>query len=157
VLDIGCGTGEHVLLAASLGLDVTGIDASPTAIGLAKRKAEARNIAARFLVWDAFALADLHEQFDTVLDCGLLHTFDAEDRTRLVDSVGAVVAPGGTYCVLAFSNLQPGDWGPRRLTENDIRASFSNGWHMESLERATIDVNINDGQVQAWLAVLTRT
>lgn len=70
VLDIGCGTGEPALLAASLGLDATGVDAAPTAIALAQRKAQQRNLVARFLVWDALALPDLALQFDTVLDCG---------------------------------------------------------------------------------------
>ena len=27
VLDVGCGTGEHALMAAALGLDATGVDA----------------------------------------------------------------------------------------------------------------------------------
>src|ERR1700735_2878166 len=31
VLDIGCGTGEHALMAAGLGLDATGIDVAPRA------------------------------------------------------------------------------------------------------------------------------
>ncbi len=31
LLDVGCGTGEHVLMAAALGLDATGIDIAPTA------------------------------------------------------------------------------------------------------------------------------
>ena len=39
VLDIGCGTGEHALMAAGLGLNATGIDFSPNAIRLAKQKA----------------------------------------------------------------------------------------------------------------------
>ena len=36
VLDVGCGTGEHVLMAADLGLDATGLDAAPTAIDAAR-------------------------------------------------------------------------------------------------------------------------
>lgn len=47
VLDVGCGTGEHALLAARLGLTATGIDAAPTAIELARRKTQARGLAAR--------------------------------------------------------------------------------------------------------------
>jgi 2-polyprenyl-3-methyl-5-hydroxy-6-metoxy-1,4-benzoquinol methylase len=39
VLDVGCGTGEHALMAAELGLDATGIDFSPRAIRLAEQKA----------------------------------------------------------------------------------------------------------------------
>ena len=58
VLDAGCGTGEHALMAASRGLEATGIDASSRAIEMAKGKAIERGVTARFLVWDALALAE---------------------------------------------------------------------------------------------------
>ena len=72
VLDAGCGTGEHALLAASLGHGVVGVDLSAKAIELAMSKATERGVGARFLVADALRLVDLGEQFHTVLDCGLL-------------------------------------------------------------------------------------
>src|SRR6266568_3561076 len=53
VLDAGCGTGEHALMAAALGLDAMGIDGSPRAIDLARHKAAERGLAARFLLADA--------------------------------------------------------------------------------------------------------
>src|SRR6266571_1053785 len=57
VLDVGCGTGEHALMAAGLGLQATGIDAAPAAIAIAEGKARDRGLPARFLVWDALRLA----------------------------------------------------------------------------------------------------
>ena len=36
VLDIGCGSGSHLLLASRLGMDITGIDASPYMLSLAR-------------------------------------------------------------------------------------------------------------------------
>ena len=75
VLDAGCGTGEHALLAAGLGLPAAGIDVSPAAIEIARRKAAERGLAARFTVHDALDLAALGEQFDTVIDVGLFHVF----------------------------------------------------------------------------------
>ena len=36
VLDVGCGTGEHVLMAAQAGCDAVGIDISTSAIRLAE-------------------------------------------------------------------------------------------------------------------------
>src|SRR5919109_3846614 len=63
VLDVGCGTGEHALMAAGLGLEATGVDAAPTAIAIARGKARDRGLTARFLVWDALRLASLGEQF----------------------------------------------------------------------------------------------
>src|SRR3954468_11628052 len=68
VLDAGCGTGEHALLAASRGLEAVGVDFAPTAIARAENKARDRGLDARFLVADALDLASLDGQFDTVLD-----------------------------------------------------------------------------------------
>jgi SAM-dependent methyltransferase len=53
VLDVGCGTGEHVLMAAGLGLDATGVDLASTALHAAKEKARDRERTARFLLRDA--------------------------------------------------------------------------------------------------------
>jgi len=157
VLDVGCGTGEHALLAARLGLTATGIDAAPTAIELARRKAEARGLAARFLVWDALELPSLGEQFDTVLDCGLFHLFDDANQARFVESLRSAVAPGGRYFMLCFSDRQPGDFGPRHLSQAEIRASFADGWLIESIEPATIESTVSPVGVLAWLATIART
>lgn len=154
VLDVGCGTGEHALLAASLGLEATGIDAAPTAISSAHGKAQERHLAARFVVGDALDLAALGEQFDTVLDCGLFHVFSDEERTRLVDSLATAVVPQGHYYLLCFSEQEPGDWGPRRVSQAEIRASFASGWRVEAIECATLEVTF--GTAAAWLAQIRR-
>jgi 2-polyprenyl-3-methyl-5-hydroxy-6-metoxy-1,4-benzoquinol methylase len=64
VLDVGCGTGEHALMAAGMGLEATGIDSAPAAIALAEAKARDRGLTVRFLVNDALQLASLDKQFD---------------------------------------------------------------------------------------------
>ena len=156
VLDVGCGTGEHVLMAAGLGLEATGLDAAPTAIEAARRKARDRGLTARFLVWDARRLAELGERFDTVLDSGLFHVFADEDRPRFVDGLRTVVNPGGRYLMLCFSERQPGLWGPRRVTRADIRASFADGWRVDAIEPARFDVTIDPNGAHAWLARITR-
>ena len=127
VLDVGCGTGEHALLAVSLGHEAVGVDIAPRAIELANAKAAERGLEARFLVLDALRLVELGERFDTVLDCGLFHVLTDEDREHYVRSLTDVVPPGGRYHMLCFSDHQPGDWGPRRVPEEEIRAAFSQG------------------------------
>ena len=50
VLDAGCGSGEHALLAASLGLPVLGVDVAETALAMAREKAAERGLKADFAV-----------------------------------------------------------------------------------------------------------
>jgi SAM-dependent methyltransferase len=157
VLDAGCGTGEHALLAAGLGLDATGLDVAPTAIRLAEGKARERGLRTRFLVWDALDLPALGEQFDTVLDCGLFHVFDDADRARYVEGLRAAVARGGRYHMLCFSDREPGNWGPRRIRREEITASFGSGWRVEAVEEATLDVTISPEGARGWLARIART
>lgn len=157
ILDVGCGTGEHALMAAALGLEATGIDVAPAAIAIAEGKARKRGLTARFLVWDALQLASLGERFHTVMDCGLFHIFEDEDRPRFVDSLRAATPKGGRYYMLCFSDRQPGAFGPRRVTQDEIRASFSVGWRIESIDAAKMDVTFRPEGILAWRAAITRT
>lgn len=157
VLDVGCGTGEHALLAAALGHQVVGVDLAATAVGRAQAKAAERGLEVRFQVGDALGLQELGERFDTVVDCGLFHVFPDAERARYVESLAAAVVPGGRYYMLCFSEHQPGDWGPRRVTQEEIRASLADGWVVESIEPAVLEVTIDPEGVRAWLVTATRT
>jgi len=156
VLDVGCGTGEHALLAASKGFEVLGIDTSPAAILRAREKAGRRRLEARFEVWDALDLAGLGQQFDTVLDCGLFHVFDDDDRGRYVASLRSAVHPGGRFFLLCFSDRQPGDWGPRRVREEELRQSFADGWRVDSIVEERLEITFDPESVHAWFATITR-
>jgi SAM-dependent methyltransferase len=157
VLDVGCGTGEHVLMAAERGLDATGVDSSPRAIAAAERKSVERGIAARFLVRDALGLAELDERFETVIDSGLFHVFDDDDRARYVRALEGVLQPGGRYLLCCFSDRQLGEWGPRRISQEDIRSSFGMGWTVTSLEATRFVTNLDPPFAEAWLAIIVRS
>ena len=157
VLDAGCGTGEHALLAASLGFDTTGIDGAPRAIEKANEKARERGIDVRFVVGDVLDLASFGERWDTVLDCGVFHVFDDDDRPVYVESLAAVIPTGGRYFMLCFSDQQPGAAGPRRVSQDEIRASFADGWRVDSIEASVIETNWQDRSAKSWLASITRT
>jgi SAM-dependent methyltransferase len=157
VLDADCGTGEHTLMAASLGLDATGIDLSATALQAAARKARDQGRTARFLRHDARQLADLGESFDTVLDCGLFHLFGGRGRAACVAGLHRVLRPGGRYFMPGLSDQQAGEWGPvHKLTQNAVRDAFADGWHVDSIEAGTIDITTDPDGAGAWLAALTR-
>jgi SAM-dependent methyltransferase len=157
VLDVGCGTGEHALMAAAAGCEAVGIDIAPSAIRRARAKASERGASARFVVGDARDLASLGQQFDVVLDCGLFHVFDDEDRAPFVASLAGVVPTGGVYFMLCFSDEEPPGWGPRRVTQDEIRETFADGWQVASIEPAAINTTIRAEPVRSWLASITRT
>ncbi len=155
-LDVGCGTGEHALLAAELGLQATGIDQSPRAIDLAQAKAGQRNLAARFLVADALEIGAAAARYDTILDCGLFHVFADRQRALLVQNLHAVLVPGGRYFMVCFSDLEPGDWGPRRVSEAEITNSFADGWSVDLLTPTWLEITIDPEGAHAWLVGATR-
>ena len=151
VLDIGCGTGENALYLAACGLEVVGVDASPAAIAKAEAKAEERALAVRFVVGDALDLARLHETFDTAIDSGVLHVFSDADRARYVAGLRGVLRPGGRYYVVCFSQYKDLP-APRRLTQEDIRATFRRRWQVQSIVSARYEVRDGSTADNAWLA-----
>lgn len=143
-------------MAAEAGCASVGIDVSSTAIRLAEAKARDRGVAARFVVCDALHLESLDEQFDVVLDCGLFHVFDDEDRQPFVESLAGAMRAGGRYYMLCFSDDEPTGWGPRRITRSEIRDAFAHGWKVDSIEPAELDVTVRSEPVRSWLATMTR-
>jgi len=158
LIDAGCGTGEHTILAARSGAQALGVDVSMRAIEIARAKAADRGSNARFEVVDALLLDGLGEPFDTVVDSGLFHVFDDADRARYVAALHSVLRPGGHLHLMCFSDRQPGDWGPRRVSEGELRTAFASGWRLVSLARDHFDVNPGLGiaSAEAWLADIVR-
>jgi SAM-dependent methyltransferase len=157
VLDAGCGTGENALEVAALGLHVLGVDLAETAVSIARDKAAARRIDADFVVGDALHLDRLGREFETVLDCGLFHTFDGDERRAYVASVASVTARGGHLYVLCFSDVGP-DTGPHPISEEDLRAAFTpgTGWSVASISPDRCLARFAPQGAPAWLAKLER-
>lgn len=161
VLDAGCGSGEHALLAATMGFEVTGVDVAQTAIERARAKARQRGLSATFVVGDVLDLRNvdrLDPPYRTVIDTGCFHTFANADRPVYATSLASVVESGGRLHLLCFSEHTPGDDGPRRVTQAEIRQVFSRDWLVESIEPEVFTVsNLWTGQQpNAWLARIVR-
>lgn len=157
ILDCGCGTGENALYLSGRGHEVWGVDASPRAIKKAQSKARERNTPAQFLILDVMDLKNLGRTFDCVLDCGLFHVFSDPDRKRYVAGLASVTAPGSRLVILCFSDLQPGDYGPRRVSKAEIHDLFGPGWTVISIRAAQFRTNLSADPVKAWLSQIIRS
>ena len=158
VLDAGCGTGENALHVASLGLPVLGFDVAETALAIARAKAGDRGIEAEFVAADALHLERLGRRFETVLDCGLFHSFDGDERSRYAASLSSVTAHGGTLYVLCFADEGP-DTGPHPVSREDLSAAFSpgTGWNVTAIEPDRVQTRFHDDNgAPAWLATIKR-
>jgi cyclopropane fatty-acyl-phospholipid synthase-like methyltransferase len=163
VLDAGCGTGEHALFFAARGHRVTGIDFVEEPILRARAKAAARGLAVEFLVKDATMLGDTGARFASVIDSGLFHCFSDADRHRYVEGLARVVEPGGRLFLLCFSDAEPGNEGPRRVSREELYAAFADGWEVESVEPTQWEVNpeftevkFSEGGPKGWFTVVRR-
>jgi cyclopropane fatty-acyl-phospholipid synthase-like methyltransferase len=156
VLDIGCGTGENALFFAAEGFEVWGIDSVPKAIQKAQKKADDRGLTVHFLVLDTREILLLNRTFDTVTDSGFFHTLSDEDRPVFVDTLAAVLSPGGRYFMLCFSDLEPGGYGPRRITQREIQDSFCHGWSINYIRPAVFESHTREKGSRAWFSSIAK-
>jgi SAM-dependent methyltransferase len=164
VLDSGCGTGDLALWLAERGRTVTGVDFLAFPLEAARRKARDRGLAVNFLEMDALALGEIPERFDAVTDCGLFHSFDDARRAAYVRGLARLLEPGARLFILCMSDAEPGEHGPRRIREQELRTAFADGWEIETLEPSRFEVvpgipgaEFTSGGAWAWFAVIRRT
>src|SRR4051794_5107154 len=78
----------------------------------------------RFLVKDALTLKDRSERFDNVIDSGLFHVFNDEDRKKYVVGLAVVLKSSGKLFMMCFSDDEPGSQGPRRVSKKELQDAF---------------------------------
>ena len=73
-------------------------------------------------------------------------------------SLASVMRPGATFYLLCFSDRQPGDAGPRRVSHDELTAALRDGWAVASITAETFAINFQgSSEAQAWLATIERS
>jgi cyclopropane fatty-acyl-phospholipid synthase-like methyltransferase len=156
VLDVGCGTGENALFLAAQGHEVWGVDITAGAISTAKAKAKERNLHVTFLKRSALDLHALGKTFETAIDSGFFHVLSDEERPEFATSLASVICHHGTYFMLCFSELQPGSYGPRRVSQAEIKNAFGRPWHVNYIRPALMENTRSPIGIKAWLASISK-
>lgn len=121
VVDLGCGTGEHVAFLARNGARAVGLDRSESMIEAA-RDHERRGEGRFFLtpVEDASALLTGEPRFGLALCLGnvLPHLLDDAELDRFLGAAAGLVAPGGRLLIQIVNYVRIREQGVRTLPVN---------------------------------------
>ena len=98
-----------------------------------------------------------------MIDSGLFHVFDDEDRRRYVNGLATILKPGGRLFLLCFSDEESGTQGPRRVSMKELHDAFAEGWAVENIESSRFevrpdlkDLTFSEGGPKAWFVVVRR-
>jgi SAM-dependent methyltransferase len=125
VLDLGCGTGRHLVYLSGLGFEVWGFDVSATALSLAKEWLEKENCFAQVLqhkMEEPFPYTDGF--FDGVISTQVIHHNLMSDILQTVSEVQRVLRTGGVLFV-TFPIL------------SGVPLSGKDNWNLEQVEPGT--------------------
>ncbi|MCZ7556160.1 MAG: class I SAM-dependent methyltransferase [Bacteroidia bacterium] len=141
-VEFGCGLGNHAIAMARRGFEVTGVDLSPTAVGMAREHAAAAGVRVRFLAADVTAeLDELHGDFAFGWDWEMLHHLFPEQRLRYVTNLARLLAPGALHLSVCFSEHDPmfGS-GKQRSTPIGTVLYFSSEKEIRELFETAFDI-----------------
>lgn len=122
VLEIGCGVGTDSVQFARGGAIVTGIDLTPSAIEIAKKRFKLFGLKGDLRVSDAENLPFENNRFDLVYSFGVLH--HTPDTQKAINEVYRVLKVGGKAFVMFYHKksfeyiallakgiIHPANWG----------------------------------------------
>lgn len=104
LLDIGCGGGLLAEPMARLGAQVTGLDAAPRSIAIARAHAAQSGLAIDYRCETVESLATSGDRFDVVLNMEVVE--HVADRTAFLGACCDLLAPGGVM-IIATLNRTP--------------------------------------------------
>jgi SAM-dependent methyltransferase len=136
-LDLGCGSGQHLVELARRGWTATGVDAVGKAVRRARGRAAVAGTTVTVLQGDVTDLDPdrVGADYRLVLDIGCFHGLTDAQRARMGAAVNTVAAPDALLVLLAF---RPGGGRgplPRGADAGDIEAAFT-GWRVVDIEPA---------------------
>ena len=122
LLDLGCGTGRHVVYFAQHGLSVHGLDNSPEGLRLTEQALREAGLAAHLHLQDMYdPLPCGDDSFDAIIAVQVIHHARIATIKQLIGELERVLRPSGTIFVSVsgvrdqgtrFEEIEPGTLVP---------------------------------------------
>ena len=155
VVDLGCGSGTDAIFLAQQGFKVTGIDISPTALGLAEEKARKAGVSVRWMLADVTAPPNLGP-FDFIYDRGCYHNVRDQNLEAYLETVHRFSRPGTKLLVLSARHDAQSAPGSSGVSEEELRFDFSPFFDVEWLREIMLESNELNLHAPGWSALLRR-
>jgi SAM-dependent methyltransferase len=122
ILDMGCGTGNHALILAKRGYEVTGIDRSADMLAAARRKARNAGVRIEYVEGDITKI-NLDRKFDAVIALFAVMSYQVTNVAVAAACKGAkeALVPGGMFIFDCWHGLAVNaDKPARRIKKADM-------------------------------------
>jgi tellurite methyltransferase len=158
VLDLGCGSGRHVVHFARSGFWVHGLDESPEAVRLAREWLVAQGLQGEVQEGNIYEPLPYHDAFfDAVVSIQVIHHARIAAIRQLVSELTRVLKQGGLVFVTVpavqnqasgFDEIEPGTFIPRDGPEQGLPHHFFTVAELRALFEAfdVDDVHIDGHQ-----------
>lgn len=155
ILDIGTGPGTHAVGLSRIGYDVVAIDISRSAVRAARAYARKAGVNIELHV-DNFLRSRLPDAYvDAAIDRGFFHVLPPKHRLGYAATVHRILQPHGLLHLKCFSDKEPGEWGPYRISRTELRSSFREHFDVLSIRETVFQGNV-EPHPHALIAALRR-
>jgi SAM-dependent methyltransferase len=120
VLDIGCGTGRHVIYLARRGFEVTATDNSPKAVSICKERVAEAGLRADIVESDMAELPFPEDYFAGVVASHVIHHAERKTIERILRLIASRLAAAGLFVWVTPTThhcncgrgeeIEPGTW-----------------------------------------------
>ncbi len=154
VLDICSGLGTQAIYLAQQGFDVYGVDISPTAVNIAKRRCLNKGVACNLRVGDAADLWYPDEFFTFIFDRGCFHSLPPQKRRGFIRGIHRVLEREGKYQMTCFS-FKNGP-APNHFTIDAIKGYFSPFFTILSIKEEVVNENISESRKYFYISLMEK-